>query len=463
MKNNSSAQALTLNTSAIFKSLIPTVFFAFMLSISSGANAQSTDIKSKTQSIDSKNSSVTSNGISAQKVIPLKDKKASAVLPERISIMSFNVENLFDTIDDPNTEDETYLPLKAKKNNPEIDMRCQRLRRDYWREQCLNTNWTERRLKRKMHRLADVIRKANDKKGADVIVMPEVENVEILERLRTEYLSDLYPEPALLIEGPDTRGIDVGILTRLKAKSQPKLHVMQFKANEKLKEEDIRPTRGILEVELALPTGESLFVFGVHFPSQGAPTENRRQALAQLTELMKSKPQDSFVVAAGDFNITRDENAEHGYFTDLHEKQNMIVSHFVGCKGCRGTHYFHPKRSWSFLDTIIFAGRFTDANSPWQLDKNSIHIFNKSIYQVNRFGSPARFGMGNTKEGVSDHWPILADIAYTKNLAKPQLILGKAKDVELKTIKSPSALKGDAAKVLPLKKAQKEAPLKKAL
>src|SRR5690606_28004499 len=105
MKNNSSAQALTLNTSAIFKSLIPTVFFAFMLSISSGANAQSTDIKSKTQSIDSKNSSVTSNGISAQKVIPLKDKKASAVLPERISIMSFNVENLFDTIDDPNTED----------------------------------------------------------------------------------------------------------------------------------------------------------------------------------------------------------------------------------------------------------------------------------------------------------------------------------------------------------------------
>ncbi len=457
-------------------SILKHLLLALVLGLSTQVAAKKTATPVKTQSVESDSLSAVSKEKAtsnpSKSIAPTKDKKAAALVPERLSIMSFNVENLFDTIDDPITEDETYLPKKLKKNNPEIAMRCQRLLRDYWREQCLKTDWTERRLKRKMHRLADVIRKANNKKGPDVLIMPEIENLGILERFRKEYLSDLYPEKAILIEGPDTRGIDVGILTRLKLKSEPTLHQMKFIANEIIKEEDIRPTRGILETELILPTGESLFVFGVHFPSQGAPTEHRRQALAQLVELMKSKPQDSYIVAGGDFNITREEDAEHKYFVNVHES-GMQVSHFVGCKGCRGTHYYHPKRSWSFLDALIFAGRFADANSPWQFEKESVQVFNKSIYQINRYGSPARFGLGNTKEGVSDHWPIIADITYKKPIPKPQLILGDSSAVQLKEITSSSALDKNNSvltdnkkKVLPLNKATKpDSPssLKKAL
>ena len=55
----------------------------------------------------------------------------------------------------------------------------------------------------------------NDGRGADIIALQEVENVAILERLRTEYLADSGYLPAILIEGQDIRGIDVAFLSRL--------------------------------------------------------------------------------------------------------------------------------------------------------------------------------------------------------------------------------------------------------
>lgn len=338
-----------------------------------------------------------------------KSKTTKTPAPaERIRVMTYNVENLFDTQDDPKIDDETYLPRKLKKDNPEITMRCQRLEKDWYREQCMKTDWNEKLLKRKMQRLADVIRKASHRKGLDVLIVQEVENQAILERLRKEYLSDLFTQPAILIDGPDSRGIDVGILTRLESKSAPKLHTLKFVANEQLPQDQIRNTRGILEAELKLPDGQSLFVFGVHFPSQGAPTEVRKQALAQLEALMDTKPKDSFIIAGGDFNITRSEDAKQSYFYGLNK--NYLVSHFNGCKGCRGTNYYHTLRSWSFFDVLAFSKNFASKDSAWQLDKSSIHIPNKSLYQVNRYGSPSRFNNGRGKDGVSDHWPMMAEI-----------------------------------------------------
>ena len=69
--------------------------------------------------------------------------------------------------------------------------------------------------------LADTIRQVNGGRGADIIALQEVENVAILERLRTEYLADLGYLPAILVEGTDTRGIDVAFLSRLPLAGEP--------------------------------------------------------------------------------------------------------------------------------------------------------------------------------------------------------------------------------------------------
>ncbi len=40
---------------------------------------------------------------------------AWAVADETINVMFYNVENLFDTVDDPEKEDEEYLPSSARR------------------------------------------------------------------------------------------------------------------------------------------------------------------------------------------------------------------------------------------------------------------------------------------------------------------------------------------------------------
>jgi hypothetical protein len=73
-----------------------------------------------------------------------------------------------------------------------------------------------------------------------------------------------------------------------------------------------------------------------------------------------------------------------------------------------GTYYYHYKREWSFFDAFLFDKRMTDGSAAWQVDPQSIKVFNDSLYQMNRWGSPARFGNGMKGVGVSDHWPLVA-------------------------------------------------------
>ena len=37
------------------------------------------------------------------------------------TVMTFNVENMFDNLDDPNKEDETYLPVSMKTSKTHIN------------------------------------------------------------------------------------------------------------------------------------------------------------------------------------------------------------------------------------------------------------------------------------------------------------------------------------------------------
>jgi hypothetical protein len=49
-------------------------------------------------------------------------------------------------------------------------------------------------------------------------------------------------------------------------------------------------------------------VFAAHLPSQGSPTEVRKEALSRLSTILKNEKGPW--VAGGDFNITKEENDE---------------------------------------------------------------------------------------------------------------------------------------------------------
>jgi len=339
-------------------------------------------------------------------------KQMATVAPDKVSLLSLNVENLFDLEDDADKNDEAFLPL-AKKRDPGMANRC-RFQNDstYRAEECLTKDWSKRVLERKMRRLTDLVEQVNGGYGPDIIILQEVENLNVLTEWRDKYLKHMNYQTAVLIEGPDERGIDNAVLSRLPLAGEPKNHLMDYSTTPELQAEPQRPTRGILETHLKLPTGEELAVFAVHFPSQGAPTIHRKAAVDTLMKLVKQVPSGMPVIVGGDFNITSTEDFKQKYYKTL-IAPHMSISHVIGCGGCKGSTYWWKDQTWSFFDVLLFSKDLDGGASRWQVDRSSIRLVDSSKFQWNQYGSPAGFKEGLGATGVTDHLPMYAELKLT--------------------------------------------------
>ena len=342
-------------------------------------------------------------------------KRGDLSTTNSVSVMAFNVENLFDTLDNPNKRDETYIPLSQK--TPQMLAKCLKLPKAHWRKSCQEVDWNKKVLDRKMRRVADVIKQVKSGQGPEILILPEVENKKVIESLRRKYLSGLGYKESLLIEGPDPRGMNVAILTKLEVVSSQN-HRIVFELRDGLTSRNQRPTRDILQADLRLPDGQLLTVLGVHFPAPQSPTGTRIQSIRYLNQIKRTLPKDRLVIAGGDFNITSQEEKTRRLYGEQLGAE-WAVSHEMGCKTCKGTYYYPPKVSWSFLDNLLFSKQMLpEVQGPWQVLVQSIRVPTKSLYQTNRKGFPARYGKGQTKTGVSDHWPIAAEIVLHRQPEK---------------------------------------------
>jgi endonuclease/exonuclease/phosphatase family metal-dependent hydrolase len=323
-----------------------------------------------------------------------------------VTVMSFNVENLFDNLDDPNKDDKAYLPIEAKSGAEHIAA-CNEISFDKFRDECLNLNWTDAIVETKLNAVAETIRHSNDGRGADIIALQEVENVGILERLRTEKLADLGYQPAILVEGSDARGIDVAFLSKYPLVGEPALHALSLPDFP----ERAKDTRGVLQASFLLPDQSIVTGFSVHFPAPYHPTAMRVAAYQHLADLRAALPSDHHVFAAGDFNTTsREDTAVR--LLDEHVRSDWVPVHDVGCGDCRGTYYYDGDSTWSYLDMILFAAG-SGAKTTARIRGDSVAIANGYSQQVTENGTPRRFN-GIDGTGVSDHWPMIATIELTQ-------------------------------------------------
>jgi len=128
----------------------------------------------------------------------------------------------------------------------------------------------------------------------------------------------------------------------------------------------------------------------------------RELAYEHLNGLRASLPPDRNVFAAGDFNTTSSENRQKGML-ERFVRPYWAIAHEL-CDGCKGTQYYAPDDSWSFLDMILFApGR--GEKTTWQIRAESVRIANQLAQQVTKDGTPLRFDPLE-RIGVSDHWPV---------------------------------------------------------
>ena len=310
--------------------------------------------------------------------------------PSSFSVMTYNVENLFDATHAIGKSDYTFLPLAIKYKRYLDD--CQRLKFSVWRRQCHTWDWTDAVVEQKLTGLAQVIQSYNSPQGPDIVVLQEVENIVLLRRLARKLKSSHY-QTMVLLENTDPRGIDIGLLSRFP------------KVGEAQQDYFRRFVRPALSVKLSI-AGTTVHIIGVHFPSQiHSPQKARWQQMQWLKTLVEQRQNSTTtVIAAGDFNIPGgwQDSPQQRFFQFW---QGFSVAHRDGCQGCDGTHYYRSKKQWSFLDSII-----ASRTGPWQLETGSVRVVRTEQNRMPKSGYPRRFQLLDKEKttGVSDHFPLVA-------------------------------------------------------
>lgn len=307
---------------------------------------------------------------------------------DSISVMTYNLENFFDTYDDPNKDDKAYLPLSVKQNPDHINA-CNRIRVSKWKNECLYLDWSEDNKNKKLNNIVSTIKSL--KNMPDVIAFQEIENINALQDIFIKLQDEGYIDYAL-IEGNDYRGIDNAYLSKFKI-LETKQHKIIFSP-----EFSTKDTRPILEATIAV-NGKKIHFYNVHFPAPYNPIGMRKDAFKTLQRLASSHSDP--IVALGDFNVTSREAKENKTFTDL--DNDWDISHISGCSACLGSHYYRRDNNWSFLDAIILK-----ENRGLSFKTPSINVVQTDI-NVNFKNEPLSFNMNNGK-GVSDHLPVIAEI-----------------------------------------------------
>ncbi|WP_374030098.1 endonuclease/exonuclease/phosphatase family protein [Bdellovibrio bacteriovorus] len=333
-------------------------------------------------------------------------KKKQWDLPPRaadeVTVMSFNVENLFDTTHDKDREDWTYLPRSLKLQDPDVRKGCEQNDSAYRRSECLSTDWNETQLDKKLTNLTQVVLDV-DGNGPDVLMLIEVENENVLNIWNAKYLQKAAYKTIVLLEGPDKRGIDVGLMSRFPVVGKPVLHPIPWKPANDEDKKWMERSRGVLEVTLKAPNGDPMTFLVAHFPSQANPTYWRQQAAEFVAKLIKDKGPNAMVIAGGDLNITHEEEEKVHIFRDTFSPVGA-VSHFVGCKDCDGTHNY--RKSWSFLDAHIYSkALLAEGAGSYQMEPNTIDVIRYSDVHLKKGKYPKRWDY-DRMDGVADHFPL---------------------------------------------------------
>ena len=306
------------------------------------------------------------------------------------SVMTLNVNNLFDELDDPKKDDKAYLPIELKQTNKHINS-CNRVPVNSWKNECLYLDWDTETKDAKLKNLArDIL--LYDETGPDILALQEVENINILEQLYR--LLEPYGYIDLeLLESKDYRGIDTAIISKFEIIDST-LHYIKFSG-----EFEDKDTRPILDSTILI-NDKKIKVYNVHFPAGYHDVSMRIDSLNKLKKLLKMHNMPT--VALGDFNVNTEEDSELFIYKD--QEDLWDVAHSIGCADCKGTYYYSYGKSWSFLDTIFVSKH---RNISYDTDSIKLHITEHNAYKDS--GKPIRFN-AKSKTGVSDHLPMVARI-----------------------------------------------------
>ena len=325
----------------------------------------------------------------------------AAAAPAPFFVANWNVENLFDTVDDPDNDgDDEFLP-----NNP-------------------TTRWTQVRYETKLDNLAQVINGMNQDEGPDILGLEEVENEEVVRDLVDRLTVKSYG--IVHIDSPDPRGIDTAMLFNRSrfALLESHAHKVPLKWGE---------TRDILHALLEDRDGDKLHVLVNHWPSRGGGVEESEQkrviaarTLARIIERIYQREPTARIVILGDFN---DEPSDRSIRDVLDVEffpapsgayDPAKIYNLASGKAKEGQgsfyHAYDGNVDWRMYDQVMVSGTLLQ-NTGERQSKVSLWV-DKPAFMVEEHGwdkgspVPTFEGQEDYLGGYSDHFPIGARFAF---------------------------------------------------
>ena len=318
--------------------------------------------------------------------------RAAAQSSPKVAVIAFyNVENLFDTENDPLTNDEDFLPEGSYK-------------------------WTPERYAEKLSNLSDVISLiGKDQGGAVLLGVSEIENRKVLEDLAaTPKLKHLNYGVAHY-DSPDRRGVDVGLFY-----NKDRFRVLQVIPHRLYTPDDTAfKTRDQLLVVGILDKTDTLHVLVNHWPSKRGGEKRsmpKRAAAAQLSrhiaDSIMSVNKNAKIIIMGDLNDNPDSKSIMNVLGTKVKPKDVVAGDLFNPMW-----QLYRDGIWSYLyqdapnviDNIIVSASllFPHINTYRFI---SAHIFRAKFMFANSgsfAGYPLRsYAAGSYQGGYSDHLPV---------------------------------------------------------
>jgi endonuclease/exonuclease/phosphatase family metal-dependent hydrolase len=333
-------------------------------------------------------------------------KNFNGAVPDTITVVSYNVENLFDMVDNGN-EYEEYKPGQD--------------------------NWNENTYQIKLNNTASVLSAIN----ADIAVLIEVENENAVQALCGVLKEKKCAYPYYALGGQANKGSVMPVVLS----KFPVLSEKSFGVTGNASIHD----RNMLRADIFLGR-DTLAVFACHWPSKNHKESARLENARLLAEQLAGVPAKKDYLVAGDFNEDYDE-CETFHTMGMDDTKGVTgINHVLGTVTSRPLRFVaYTQKKGLTADTpaalfdawleqpeakrlsTMFRGRPQTPDHillPASLfDGNGISYVNNSFYaftwngRLLKDGAPFRWQMRYTKnaryhagEGYSDHLPLVAKL-----------------------------------------------------
>lgn len=302
-------------------------------------------------------------------------------------VMFWNVENYFDTYDNPSTNDDEFTPQGEN-------------------------HWTRKRFEKKRDDIAKTILLAADECGEfpALVGLCEVENSYVLEEL-TENTPLARAEYSFLHkDSPDSRGIDVALLYRGDIFTPLEEHYIASSF----------PTRDILYTKGVVNSLDTIHIFVNHWPSKrgnGESSSMKRMLVSHtvrhVTDSILHKNTCANIILMGDFNDTWD--------TEPLENLSHLVNLSRWAEGSEGSYKY--RESWSTIDQFLVSDNIIrkgtsekkDFTPQWIWCEKAMKIFAPDhllCEDDNYLGAKLKRTYTGPRYlgGISDHLPIILEL-----------------------------------------------------